>query len=181
MTTTDQAAPPTYTFGRRDRGGLLLGFRAKQIALLGEGFLAVLTGLVLGGARGGLLGAAILATLATIALFPIQGRPVVDWVRPLANHAYARTRGRTRYLGGESALHRCRDTATFDLPGLGQGLRVYETTTPAGPVAALRLRDRSAGSCSSRAPVRGWEVAWARPWPVSAACRPAACADSTPA
>jgi hypothetical protein len=53
MTTSDQAAPPTYTFGRRDRGGLLLGFRAKQIALLGEGFLAVLTGLVLGGAQGG--------------------------------------------------------------------------------------------------------------------------------
>jgi hypothetical protein len=53
VTTHPHNAPATYLFGRRDRGGLLLGFRAKQIALLGEGFLAVLTGLVLGGAQGG--------------------------------------------------------------------------------------------------------------------------------
>ena len=31
MTTHDQ--PPTYVFGARDRGGLLLGFRAPQLVL----------------------------------------------------------------------------------------------------------------------------------------------------
>ena len=142
MTTTDHAAPATYTFGRRDRGGLLLGFRAKQIALLGEGCVAVLAGLLIDGARGGALGVLILGCLATLALFPIQGRPAVDWAGPLGNHAYARARGRARYLGGVSALHRCRDVASFDLPNLGPALRVYETHTTTGPVAAVRIRDR---------------------------------------
>lgn len=41
-------------------------------------------------------------------------------------------------LGGVSASNRCGDVASFDLPGLGQRLRVYETSTTVGPIAAVK-------------------------------------------
>lgn len=132
----------TYTFGRRDRGGLLLGFRASQLIVLGGGMFALLAGLLVGGTRGGASGAAALGTAAFIALFPVQGRVLVDWARPLSNFAYARFSRRARYLGGPSALHRCGEVARIDLPGLGQHLRLFETDTVQGPVAALRIGDR---------------------------------------
>lgn len=139
MTTHD--APVSYTFGRRDRGGLLLGFTAPQLAVLGLGFLALLAGLVVGGQRGGGLGLALLTAAGFVALYPVQGRALIDWIRPIANHGYSRIRGDATYLGGPHALHRCRD-ARIDLPGLGQRLQFHEAHTLDGPVAALRIGDR---------------------------------------
>jgi hypothetical protein len=132
---------PTYTFGRRDRGGLLLGFKLGQLFTLGVGFGAVLGGLLCAGTGGGLLGFAILAVAGFLALYPIQGRPLVDWVRPVANYAHARILGQSAYVGGPSALHRVKQ-ARIDLPGLGQHLRLYEARTFDGPIAALRIGDR---------------------------------------
>jgi hypothetical protein len=140
--TTIQDAPVTHTFGRRDRGGLLIGFRAPQLILLGLGFTAMLTGLLVGGASGGGAGFAVLTLLAFVALFPVQGRALVDWVRPLANYLFARLNGQSRYLGGPFALRRCGDRARLDIPGLGQHLRLYEARTLDGPVAAMRIGDR---------------------------------------
>ncbi len=40
------------------------------------------------------------------------------------------------------ALHRARFVPRLDLPGIAQALRVYQATTPRGPVAVLRLKDR---------------------------------------
>lgn len=140
MTTTD--APTTYTFGRRDRGGLLLGFRLSQLITLGLGVAALLIGLLSASSRGATIGACILGACAVLALTPIQGRVLVDWIRPVGNYAYARTCRRGRYLGGASALHRCGHVARFDLPGLGQHLRVLEADTSHGPVAALRMGTR---------------------------------------
>ena len=128
-------APTTYVFGRRDRGSLLLGFRPTQLLVLGLGFLAVLAGLLTGGGRGGLAGVMICAGAGVAALFPVQGRPLVDWVRPVVNYVYLRVTGRGRYLGGPRALHRCRGVPRLDLPGLGQHLRVLEALGPSGPVA----------------------------------------------
>jgi hypothetical protein len=141
MTATTEA-PATYTFGRRDRGGLLLGLRAGQLATLAVGFGSVLVGFLYAGSGGGLIGFTALAGLGFLALFPVQGRPLVDWARPLANFAYARATRKARYLGGPAALHRCGHIARFDLPGLGQHLRVFETNTIEGPVAALRMGER---------------------------------------
>jgi hypothetical protein len=133
---------PTYTFGRRDRGGLLLGFKATQITTLGAGFAAVLAGVLIAGNTGALVGFTILMAAGFLALYPIQGRALVDWARPVANHLHARLIGRgSRYLGGVNALHRCKDLR-LDLPGLGQHLRVYQARTFDGPVAALRVGDR---------------------------------------
>lgn len=133
--------PATFTFGRRDRGGLLLGFKATQLVTLGCGFAAVLIGLLTAGSGGGIVGFAILAVAGFVALYPVQGRALIDWVRPLANHAHARLLGRSRYLGGANALHRRKDVV-LDLPGLGQQLAVYQARPFDGPVAALRIGDR---------------------------------------
>jgi hypothetical protein len=141
-TTTTRDAPATHTFGRRDRGGLLLGFRAPQLVLLGVGFTALLLGVLTAGARGAGAGLAGLIVLAFLAIFPVQGRALVDWTRPLANYAYGRVSGQARYLGGPFALRRCGHTARLDLPGLGQRLRLFEARTFDGPVAAIRIGDR---------------------------------------
>lgn len=140
MSTTVKEAP-TYTFGRRDRGGLLVGFRGPQLLLLGVGLGAVLLGLLQAGAQGGLIGFAVLTACATTALFPVQGRPLVDWTRPAANQAHARLSSRHRYVGGEFAVRRQRKPV-LDLPGIGQHLRVYEVTTLDGTVAALRMANQ---------------------------------------
>lgn len=133
--------PTTYTFGRRDRGGLLLGFKATQLLTLAIGCGAVLIGLLTAGTRGGLIGFVVLAVAAVLALYPVEGRALVDWARPLANFGYTRLVNKSGYLGGASALHRCRNVR-IDLPGLGQHLRVYQARPFDGPVVALRMGNR---------------------------------------
>lgn len=132
---------PTFVFGRRDRGGLLLGFKAAQLFTLAAGFAAVLIGLLAAGTTGGLVGFTLLGVAGFVALYPVQGRALIDWIRPLANYVHGRAVGRSRYLGGVNALHRCREVR-LDLPGLGQHLRVYQARPFDGPVAALRIGDR---------------------------------------
>jgi len=140
--TTTHDAPVTHIFGRRDRGGLLLGFRAAQLVLLGLGFTALLVGVLTAGASGAGAGLAVLAVSAFLATFPVQGRALVDWARPLANYGFARIRGEARYLGGPFALRRCGHIARLDLPGLGQQLRLFEARSFDGPYAAMRIGDR---------------------------------------
>lgn len=143
MTTRVAADPQTYIFGRRDRGSVLIGFRPMQLVALVSGVAAILIGLIVAGGKGGLVGAAFFGLMLFAATFPIQGRPLVDWVRPVTNFAYARLMGhRHRYLGGPWALHRNEHTKRIDLPGLAQPLQVREITTSRGPVAVLRLHDR---------------------------------------
>ena len=139
---TTQAATPTYVFGRRDRGGMLLGFRASQLALLALGTVAVLIGFLGDAERGGLIGLALFGLAAFIAVFPIQGRPAVDWVRPLSNYAIQRVTGTGRYLGGPRALHRSRFVPALQLPGRARQLRVYDAYGAHGKVALLKLKDR---------------------------------------
>ncbi|MGH3472726.1 MAG: SCO6880 family protein [Nocardioidaceae bacterium] len=138
-TTTD---PPTFVFGRRDRGGILLGFRPPQLLILGLGVAVVFVGLVTAGGRGGLVGTAVLVTAVAAAVLPIQGRPLVDWVRPVLNFGYQRLTGQGRYLGGPWALHRNRYVRRLDLPGLGRPLKILQIPTTDGPIAALKLHDR---------------------------------------
>jgi len=142
MTATRMDEPPTYVFGRRDRGSLLVGFRAGQLILIGVGMAAILLGFLVAGGPGGVVGAVVCGVAAFTAVFPVQGRPIVDWARPVANYAFGRITGRTRYLGGPWGLRRNRYLKRLELPSLGQALRLREVTTPLGPVAVLQLRDR---------------------------------------
>jgi hypothetical protein len=103
---------------------------------------AVLLGLITKGERGGVIGFLILGATTLDALYPIQGRALVDWARPLCNYGGARLLKRGRYLGGPHALHRCGQVARIDLPGLGQHLRLYEARSLDGFVAIIRMGDR---------------------------------------
>ncbi|MBO0728255.1 MAG: hypothetical protein J2P57_03280 [Acidimicrobiaceae bacterium] len=138
--TPEQA--PTYLFGRLDRHDLLLGLRASQLVMVGIGAAAILVGFLAGGEGGGVLGFAVAAVTGFVAVFPVQGRCLVDWARPLANHALRRVTGRGVYLGGPIALHRSRFAPRLDLPGMARDLRVFEIDTPRGGVALLKLREK---------------------------------------
>src|SRR5690242_18077863 len=98
----------------RDRGGMLLGLRAAQLALLGIGGIAVLLGLLAAGGQGGLVGGGIAVVMAFVALFPVQGRALVDWAGPLISYGHQRISGRGRYLGGPAALCRSRYLPRLD-------------------------------------------------------------------
>jgi len=139
---TAQEAPTTYTFGRRDRGGLLLGFKASQLMVMAGGFGAVLLGLVTAGSRGGTVGLVVLFCAGFVALYPIQGMPAVDWIRPIINHVRGRAHGAHVFLGGRWSIHRTRGMPRIDLPGLGQRLRCYTVIGTRGPIAILRMDDR---------------------------------------
>ena len=104
MTATD--TEPTYLFGPRDRRTLLLGMRLPQLVLLATGGAALLFGFLSQSRYGVPLG--LLGCLATVALafVPVQGRPVIDWVRPLANYLHGRLSGQGTYLGGPWAVAR---------------------------------------------------------------------------
>src|SRR5262245_31799478 len=108
MSTARIDEPPTYVFGRRDRGALLVGFRPRQVVVVSVGAAAILLGFLSAGGSGGLVGAAVLLAALVAALFPVQGRPLVDWVRPTINYGYLRLTGRTRYLGGPWSMRRNR-------------------------------------------------------------------------
>lgn len=140
--TTQSTDPTTFLFGRRDRGGLLLGLRAPQLILFGLGAVAVLVGFFEGGGHGGLIGLGACTGSAFVAMFPVQGRCLVDWIRPITNYAYQRVTGQRRYLGGPRALRRSNYMPRLDLPGLARDLRVHEAVTPSGTTAILKLRDR---------------------------------------
>src|SRR3954452_22063404 len=111
---TAQIEPTTYVFGMRDRGGLLLGFRASQLALLGVGAALTLMGFLSAGGRGGMIGAAVAGAAACVALFPVQGRCLVDWTGPLLGYGYQRITGQGRYLGGPTALRRAHHLPQLD-------------------------------------------------------------------
>src|SRR5439155_14624884 len=102
---TTAETEPTYTLGPRDRGALLLGLRLPPLACLGLGLGAVLAGFLTGGGAV-LVGCLVCVGCAPVAFFPVQGRPLIDWGRPIANHAYGRLTGQATYLGGPAAIHR---------------------------------------------------------------------------
>jgi hypothetical protein len=137
--TTASDTEPTYVFGPRDRRALMLGLRLPQLLLLAAGVGMVLLGLLSQVRYGGSLGVATGMGLAFVALFPVQGRPVIDWGRPLANHVYGRVTGQGSYLGGPRALHAPGDgPRDLVLPGTGGRARVRSFDTPRGEVAVIR-------------------------------------------
>ena len=137
--TTATDTEPTYLFGPRDRRALLLGMRFSQLVLVGLGVAATLLGFLAGGGRGGTTGAVVLVAAAFVAFFPVQGRPVIEWVRPLLNFAHGRVTGQGTYLGGPHALHYpAMGERDLRLPGIGSRVRVRAFDTPQGEVAVLK-------------------------------------------
>lgn len=141
--TTVAEPEPTYSFGPRDRRALLLGLRLPQLLLLGAGVTALLLGLLSSAAYGVLVGAIVCMALAFVALFPVQGRPVVDWVRPIANYVHGRITDQGTYLGGPWAMHTPQSgPRDLRLPGSGDRVRIRSFDTRHREVAVMRQGPR---------------------------------------
>jgi len=140
---TSPAPEPTYLFGPRDRGTLLLGMRAPQLALVGVGGVGLLVGFLSHAAIGIPLGLAILLGTICLAFAPVQGRPLVDWVRPVANYLHGRVTGQGSYLGGPWAVHRpTQGPRDLVLPGIASRVRVRSVDASYGEVAMIRQGSR---------------------------------------
>jgi hypothetical protein len=141
--TTVIDSDPSYVFGPRDRRALLMGLRLPQLLLLGGGAVTLLVGLLSPFRYGGLFGVATFAVLALIAIFPVQGRPVIDWVRPIANYVHGRVTGQGTYLGGPQAMHApVEGPGDLVLPGSAGRIRVRSFDAPRGEVAVVRQGSR---------------------------------------
>ena len=141
--TTSTEAEPTYLFGPRDRRTLLLGMRGPQIALLAVGALSLLLGFLSQsryGVPAGVVGCLIALALAVT---PVQGRPLVDWLRPSANYLYGQVTGQGSYLGGPWAMHSpAHGPRNLALPGIAGRVRVRAFDTARGEVAVIRQGPR---------------------------------------
>jgi hypothetical protein len=87
-------ATPTVRFGRLEQRGLLLGLSAAQVALVGTAVLLVAMTGYAAGAPGVLVSLPLWASLLMLALVPVQGRPMVEWL-PVAGWWLARRTGGT--------------------------------------------------------------------------------------
>ena len=140
---TSSESEPAYLFGPRDRGALLLGMRLPQLLLMSAAVLLLLAGLVSGTSYGLPLGVLSAVTATVVAFLPVQGRPLVDWVRPVANFGYGKLSGQGTYLGGPWAVHApTQGTRELALPGIGARVRVRSFDTAHGEVAVIRQGNR---------------------------------------
>jgi hypothetical protein len=140
-TTTE--TEPTYVFGPRDRRALLIGMRLPQLLVVAAGAALLLLGLLQGGTVAAGLGVAGCVAAAVLAFTPVQGRPLVDWVRPVANYLHGRVTGQETYLGGPRALHRPESgPGQLVLPGVGAQIRIRSISSGHGEVAIARWGGR---------------------------------------
>lgn len=141
MTATE--TEPTYLFGPRDRRAMLLGMRLPQVLLVSSGAGALLSGLLARTEVGAALGLAGLVVGCCLAFLPVQGRPLVDWVRPLLNFLHGRVSGQGNYLGGPWAMHSPTvGPRELALPGIANRVRVRAFDAARGEVAVIRQGGR---------------------------------------
>jgi hypothetical protein len=139
---TSTETEPTYLFGPRDRRALMLGMRLPQLMLIALGAASLLVGLLRGGRYGPPLGV-LACVFAACAFLPVQGRPLVEWVRPVANFVYGRVTGQGDYLGGPWAVHTpTQGPQDLRLPGIGSRVRVRSFDASHGEVAVIRQGTR---------------------------------------
>jgi len=128
-------------FGRLERRGLLLGLSASQVGTLGSGLVVLLVAEYAAGVAGVLVTAPVWGLLAAVALTPVRGRPVVEWL-PVVTHWAAR-----RALRATIHLSRPRhmDPESLVLPGVAARLTV--TASPA--TGAALIRDARSGTVTA--------------------------------
>ena len=143
----------TYVFGPRERHALLLGMRLSQLLLVAEGAVLLLLGLLSESGAGVLLSASAALGCLLVAFLPVQGRPLVEWVRPLLNYLYGRVTGQGLFLGGPWAMHSPTDGPhTLRLPGAAGSVRVRAVNARSGEVAVVRQGSRCTAVLQVTAP-----------------------------
>ncbi|MCF4123662.1 PrgI family protein [Antribacter sp. KLBMP9083] len=121
-TTTSDSPLTPLKFSRLPKRALLLGLTAAQVAALAAGALPLIAAIYLGGT--GVAAAAPIAALsAMVALMPVGGQPLVDWLPIGLAWAWRSTTGQLEY---RVRLDRPRPAGTLALPGRAAALRIVE-------------------------------------------------------
>jgi hypothetical protein len=139
-------------FGRLERRGLLAGLSGAQVGLLGAALVTTVAAQVAAGPAGIVLAAPVSASATALALLPLGGRPAVEAL-PDAGGWLVR-----RGLGGAwTTATLLPATETLVIPGVPGRLRVVSSGTGAAVISRRPARGRSGrlGPVTLVAAVRG--------------------------
>lgn len=123
MTDSAQTAvgqPAPVRFSRLSRRGVILGLTAAQLVTIGVGAIPVLAALYRGGGLEFALPVAALT--ATIAVVPVGGRHLIDWLPVLVSWTWRTLTGQLEF---RARTTRPRPAGTLALPGDAAALRQY--------------------------------------------------------
>ncbi len=112
----------TVRFGRRPTRGLLLGFSAPRVLVLGLAAAVAVAGLVAANGTGFVLSAVLWGPLVASAFVRVGGRPVVEWAPTAAQFGGRRTTGQTEF---RAPVTRPRPAGTLALGGDAASLRFH--------------------------------------------------------
>ena len=116
------AEPLRVRFARHSTRGLLLGFSAPRVAVLGAAGLVAVVALFAGGVMALALSAVVCVPLVASAVVRAGGRPVVEWAATAAHYQVRRVGAQTEFRARPA---RPRPAGTLALPGDAASLRVY--------------------------------------------------------
>ncbi|MCF4123685.1 PrgI family protein [Antribacter sp. KLBMP9083] len=122
MTATSAGPLAPVKFSRLAKRVLLLGLTAAQVAALAAGVLPLIAAIYLGGI-GVQAALPLTAACAVVALVPVGGQPLVDWLPIGLAWAWRSASGQLEY---RVRLDRPRPAGTLALPGRAAALRLVE-------------------------------------------------------
>jgi hypothetical protein len=109
-------------FARRPARGLLLGFSAPRVAVLGAAGTVAALALFAGGATGLAVAAVVWLPLVAVAMVRAGGRPAVEWAGCAAHYGARRASSQTEFRARQA---KPRPSGTLALPGDAASLRLY--------------------------------------------------------
>lgn len=121
-TTSSYSPLSAVKFSRLSKRALLIGLTAAQLAALAAGVVPLVAAIYLGGSGvAGMLPVSVLCVV--VALVPVGGQPLVDWVPIGLAWAWRSVTGQLEY---RVRLDRPRPAGTLALPGRAAALRLVE-------------------------------------------------------
>ncbi len=109
-------------FARRSTRGLLLGFSAPRVAVLGGAAAIAVAGFFAGGVTAFVFAALVWAPLVSSAFLRVGGRPAIEWAGTAMHFGARKLAGQTQF---RARIDRPRPAGTLALPGDAAALRLY--------------------------------------------------------
>lgn len=119
VSTNDQIS---VRFARRPTRGMLLGFSAPRVAVLGLAGAIAVGSLSLAGAGGLMVSALAWAPLVAAAFVRVAGRPVIEWAGTATHFGLRHAAGQVEFRARPT---RPRPAGTLALPGDGASMRLH--------------------------------------------------------